>query len=78
MVTPSYMLAIADEFERQGLDPRRSSLRVACSAPSRGPTPCAMRSRGVSTASALDLYGLSEVIGPGVACECAETQGRPA
>ena len=70
--TPSYMLAIADEFERQGLDPRRSSLRVVmCGAE---PWTVAMRHEIEQrfAANAFDLYGLSEIIGPGVACECAE------
>jgi phenylacetate-CoA ligase len=72
--TPSYMLAIADEFERQGLDPRRSSLRVVmCGAE---PWSVAMRHEIEARfdASAFDLYGLSEIIGPGVACECAENK----
>jgi phenylacetate-CoA ligase len=68
------MLAIADEFERQGLDPRRSSLRVVmCGAE---PWTVAMRHEieGRFDASAFDLYGISEIIGPGVACECAENK----
>jgi phenylacetate-CoA ligase len=72
--TPSYMLAIADEFERQGLDPHRSSLRVVmCGAE---PWTVAMRHEieGRFDASAFDLYGISEIIGPGVACECAENK----
>ena len=72
--TPSYMLAIADEFERQGLDPRRSSLRVVmCGAE---PWTVAMRHEIEARfdASAFDLYGISEIIGPGVACECAENK----
>jgi phenylacetate-CoA ligase len=72
--TPSYMLAIADEFERQGLDPRRSSLRVVmCGAE---PWTVAMRHEIEArfNADAFDLYGLSEIIGPGVACECAENK----
>ncbi len=69
--TPSYMLAIADEFERQGLDPRASSLRVVmCGAE---PWTVAMRHEIEARfdVNAYDLYGLSEIIGPGVACECA-------
>ncbi len=72
--TPSYMLAIADEFERQGLDPRTCSLRVVmCGAE---PWTVAMRQEIEQRfdASAFDLYGLSEIIGPGVACECAENK----
>src|ERR671918_1201017 len=74
MVTPSYLLAIADEFERQGLDPGTCSLRVGiCGAE---PWTEAMR-REIEQRfdmDALDIYGLSEVIGPGVANECIETK----
>ena len=74
MVTPSYLLNIADEFERQGLDPRESSLRVGMFGAE--PWTEAMRSEIESRMGidALDLYGLSEVIGPGVAQECLETK----
>jgi phenylacetate-CoA ligase len=69
MVTPSYMLAIADEFERQGLDARLSSLRVGIF----GAEPWTEGMREEIEArmgiDALDLYGLSEVMGPGVAQE---------
>jgi phenylacetate-CoA ligase len=74
MVTPSYLLALADEFERQGLDARTSSLRIGiCGAE---PWTEAMR-REIERRfdlDALDIYGLSEVIGPGVANECIETK----
>ena len=74
MVTPSYMLAIADEFERQGLDARRCSLRIGIFGAE--PWTDAMRTEieGRLGLSALDIYGLSEVMGPGVAQECAETK----
>ncbi|RKZ37970.1 MAG: phenylacetate--CoA ligase [Gammaproteobacteria bacterium] len=74
MVTPSYLLNIADEFERQGLNPRESSLRVGMFGAE--PWTEAMRSEIESRMDidALDLYGLSEVIGPGVAQECLETK----
>ncbi len=74
MVTPSYMLAIADEYKRQGLDPRKSPLRVGMHGAE--PWTPAMRQEIEQTfdMDALDLYGLSEVIGPGVACECVETK----
>src|SRR5215475_9167618 len=74
MVTPSYMLAIADEFERQGLDARASSLRIGIFGAE--PWTEAMRAEieGRLGLSALDIYGLSEVMGPGVAQECAETK----
>ena len=74
MVTPSYMLAIGDEFEREGLDPRRSSLRVGLHGAE--PWTAAMRHE-IETRfdmHAIDLYGLSEIIGPGVACECVESK----
>jgi phenylacetate-CoA ligase len=70
-VTPSYLLAIADEFDRQGLDARQSSLRIAlCGAE---PWTEAMRSEIEQRfdLDALNVYGLSEVIGPGVAQEYA-------
>ena len=74
MVTPSYLLAIADEFERQGLDPGTCSLKIGiCGAE---PWTEAMR-REIEqrfAMDALDIYGLSEVIGPGVANECIETK----
>ena len=74
MVTPSYMLAIADEFERQGLDARASSLRIGIFGAE--PWTQAMRAEIESRMGlvALDIYGLSEVMGPGVAQECVETK----
>ncbi len=74
MVTPSYMLAIADEMERQGFDPKKSTLRIGIFGAE--PWTNEMRQsieRRVGL-EAIDLYGLSEVIGPGVAQECAETK----
>jgi phenylacetate-CoA ligase len=72
MVTPSYMLAIADEMERQGVDPRASSLRVGIF----GAEPWTDEMRRTIEArldiDAIDIYGLSEVMGPGVAQECIE------
>ena len=74
MVTPSYMLAIADEFDRQGLDPAACSLRIGIF----GAEPWTEAMRAEIEArfalDALDIYGLSEVIGPGVANECIETK----
>jgi len=74
MVPPSYMLAIADEMERQGLEPKRSSLRIGIFGAE--PWTNEMRSNIEKRTSldAIDLYGLSEVIGPGVAQECIETK----
>ena len=74
MVTPSYMLAIADEMQRQGLDPRASSLRIGIFGAE--PWTDEMR-RNIEQRldlDAIDLYGLSEVMGPGVAVECIETK----
>ena len=77
MVTPCYMLAIADEFERQGIDPRlvaagRHLRRRALDRRDAG-----ARSRRALAIDAVDIYGLSEVIGPGVANECIETKDGP-
>ena len=74
MVTPSYMLAIGDEFARQGLDPRACSLKVGIFGAE--PWTEAMRAEIEErfAIDAVDIYGLSEVIGPGVANECVETK----
>lgn len=74
MVTPSYMLSILDEFRRQGLDPRQSSLQVGIFGAE--PWTNAMREEieGAFDMHAVDIYGLSEVMGPGVAQECVETK----
>jgi phenylacetate-CoA ligase len=77
MVTPSYMLAIAEEFERMGLDPRASSLRIGIfgAEPWTNEMRAAIERRmGID---AVDIYGLSEVMGPGVASECVETKDGP-
>ena len=75
MVTPSYMLAIADEFDRQGLDAKQCSLRLGIF----GAEPWGDGMRGDLERrlglQALDVYGLSEVMGPGVAQECADDTG---
>jgi phenylacetate-CoA ligase len=77
MVTPSYMLAILDEFRRQGLDPAQCSLKIGIF----GAEPWTNAMRAEIEAGfgmqALDIYGLSEVMGPGVANECAETKDGP-
>ncbi len=74
MVTPSYMLSILDEFHRQGIDPRESSLAVGIFGAE--PWTNAMRSEieQAFDMHAVDIYGLSEVMGPGVANECVETK----
>ena len=77
MVTPSYMLAIADEFERQGVAASESSLRIGIF----GAEPWTNEMRAEIerrlTIDAVDIYGLSEVMGPGVASECVETKDGP-
>ncbi|MCW2491886.1 MAG: paaF [Frankiales bacterium] len=74
LVTPSYMLTIVDAMERQGIDPRESSLRVGVF----GAEPWTEQMRGElerrMAIDAVDIYGLSEVMGPGVAQECVETK----
>jgi phenylacetate-CoA ligase len=74
MVTPSYMLTILDEFDRQGVDPRGLSLKVGIF----GAEPWTEDMRGEMEhrldMHAVDIYGLSEVIGPGVSQECVETK----
>ncbi|HEU4624737.1 MAG TPA: phenylacetate--CoA ligase PaaK [Steroidobacteraceae bacterium] len=77
MVTPSYMLAIADEFEREGRDPRASTLEIGIFGAE--PWTEAMRAELESRVGldAVDIYGLSEVMGPGVAQECIETKDGP-
>jgi phenylacetate-CoA ligase len=74
MVTPSYMLAILDEFRRQGIDPATSSLKTGIFGAE--PWTEAMRSEIERSFAidAVDIYGLSEVMGPGVAQECVETK----
>ena len=74
MVTPSYMLAIVDQMRRQGVDPRSTSLAVGIF----GAEPWTPQMRGELEQEldmhAVDIYGLSEVMGPGVAQECVETK----
>jgi len=77
MVTPSYMLAIAEEFARQGVDAAKCSLRTGIF----GAEPWTAAMRGEIERrmglDAVDIYGLSEVMGPGVASECVETKDGP-
>jgi phenylacetate-CoA ligase len=74
MCTPSYLLTIADEFTRQGLDPAKTTLRIGM----HGAEPWTEAMRQDIEArfeiDAVDVYGLSEVMGPGVAAECVETK----
>lgn len=77
MVTPSYALNIAEELARQGTDPRECSLEIGIL----GAEPWTEAMRGQVEATlgidAVDIYGLSEVMGPGVASECVETKDGP-
>lgn len=77
MVTPSYMLNVIEEFQRQGLDPATSSLKVGIFGAE--PWTDAMRKEIEERAGidAVDIYGLSEVMGPGVASECIESKDGP-
>jgi phenylacetate-CoA ligase len=77
MVTPSYMLAIADEFERQGLDPRDCSLRLGIFGAEPWTNDMRANIEQRLGMAAVDIYGLSEVMGPGVASECIETKDGP-
>lgn len=74
MVTPSYMLAIVEEMQKQGVDPKACSLRIGIFGAE--PWTAAMRAAIETKTSldAIDIYGLSEIIGPGVAQECIETK----
>ncbi len=77
MVTPSYMLTLLDEFDRQGVDPREGSLRIGIFGAE--PWTEGMRRELEERIGlhAVDIYGLSEVMGPGVAAECVETKDGP-
>lgn len=77
MVTPSYMLALTEEFEKQGMDPRTCSLEIGIFGAE--PWTEAMRTsiEQKLDLQAVDIYGLSEVMGPGVAQECAESKDGP-
>jgi phenylacetate-CoA ligase len=77
LMTPSYMLAIADEFERQGIDPRDTAMRIGIFGAepwTEGMRAEIERRLGID---AVDIYGLSEVMGPGVACEFVESKDGP-
>jgi phenylacetate-CoA ligase len=74
MVTPSYMLAIIDEMERQGVDPRETSLEVGIFGAEPWTNDMRHEIERRLDMHAVDIYGLSEVMGPGVANECVETK----
>jgi len=74
MVTPTYLLAILDEMQRQGIDPARTSLRVGILGAEPWTEDMRREIEQRLDAHAVDIYGLSEVMGPGVANECVETK----
>jgi len=77
MVTPSYMLVIAEEFIRQGLDPTACSLRIGIFGAEPWTNEMRKEIERKMGLDAIDIYGLSEVLGPGVANECIETKDGP-
>jgi phenylacetate-CoA ligase len=76
-VTPSYMLVILDEMMRQGIDPAESSLRIGIFGAEPWTDEMRREIEQRFNMHALDIYGLSEVVGPGVAMECVETKDGP-
>ncbi|MFJ3088550.1 phenylacetate--CoA ligase PaaK [Streptomyces sp. NPDC086838] len=74
MVTPSYMLTVLDEFERQGVDPRTTSLKAGIFGAEPWTEEMRREIEERFAIDAVDIYGLSEVMGPGVAQECVETK----
>ncbi|MGW7091946.1 phenylacetate--CoA ligase PaaK [Streptomyces sp. NPDC054874] len=74
MITPSYMLTLLDEFERQGVDPRSTSLKVGIFGAEPWTEGMRREIEDRFSIDAVDIYGLSEVMGPGVAQECVETK----
>ncbi len=77
MVTPSYMLNLIEEFERQGIDPRASSLQIGIFGAEPWTNAMGEEIEQRADIDAVDIYGLSEVMGPGVASECVETKDGP-
>jgi len=77
MVTPSYMLNLMDEMERQGLSPDEMALRIGIFGAEPWTAEMRKNIEGRLGIDAVDIYGLSEVMGPGVAMECAETKDGP-
>jgi len=75
--TPSYMLTIADEMKRQGIQPDQTSLRIGLFGAEPWTNEMRREIESRLNIQAIDIYGLSEVMGPGVACECAETKDGP-
>ncbi|MGA2548867.1 MAG: phenylacetate--CoA ligase PaaK [Burkholderiaceae bacterium] len=77
MVTPSYMLVLVEEMIRQGFDPRAGSLRIGIFGAEPWTNALRVEIEAVLGIDAVDIYGLSEVMGPGVASECVETKDGP-
>jgi phenylacetate-CoA ligase len=77
LLTPSYVLNIADEFKRQGIDPSSTRLRIGMFGAEPWTEQMRLEIENTFGIDAIDVYGLSEVIGPGVACECAESKDGP-
>jgi phenylacetate-CoA ligase len=77
MVTPSYLLVIAEELRRQGIDPRATSLRIGILGAEPWSEAMRLQIEAAMQIDAIDIYGLSEVMGPGVASECIETKDGP-
>ncbi|MDI9349603.1 MAG: phenylacetate--CoA ligase [Candidatus Symbiobacter sp.] len=77
MCTPSYMLNLIEEFTRQGLDARQSSLEIGIFGAEIWTNPMRQEIEAKAKLDAVDIYGLSEVIGPGVASECVESKDGP-
>ncbi|HEY7815318.1 MAG TPA: phenylacetate--CoA ligase PaaK, partial [Nakamurella sp.] len=75
MVTPSYMLSIVDELERQGIDPAKTSLKLGIFGAEPWTSDMRHEMEQRLDMHAIDIYGLSEVIGPGVGVECIESKG---
>lgn len=77
MVTPSYLLVIAEEFQRQGLDGRATSLTIGILGAEPWSEALRLQIESALGIDALDIYGLSEVMGPGVGSECIESKDGP-
>ncbi|OHC70458.1 MAG: phenylacetate--CoA ligase [Rhodocyclales bacterium RIFCSPLOWO2_02_FULL_63_24] len=75
--TPSYVLTVADEMIKQGINPRETSLRVGVFGAEPWTNEMRREIEQRLNIQAIDIYGLSEIMGPGVACECAETKDGP-
>jgi phenylacetate-CoA ligase len=77
MCTPSYALTVAEEIQRQGIDPRSTSLRIGIFGAEPWTNEMRRQIEETLNIDAVDIYGLSEVMGPGVANECIETKDGP-